>query len=99
MIDDPLPDCQDDCIEPIWVKNRLKVLKPPAAKEFEASLDEAQSAGYKESNIDNIVRFVRKRKRGWNCSKHRRSDLLILGHCENIEIVTAKQFCEKYSEK
>jgi len=57
----------------------LKVLKPPAAKEFEASLDEAQSAGYKEfeasldeaqsagykeSNIDNIVRFVRKRKRG-----------------------------------
>lgn len=26
-------------------------------------------------------------------------DLLVLGHYENIEIVTAKEFCEKYLEE
>lgn len=46
----------------------LKVLKLPTAEEFEAALDEAQewakSVGYEESDVDNIIKSVRKRKRG-----------------------------------
>ena len=45
----------------------LKALKLPSAEEFEASLDEAQrwaaSAGYKESEVDDIVKSVRKKRK------------------------------------
>ncbi len=45
----------------------LKTLKLPSAEEFEASLDEAQkwaaSAGYVESDVDEIVRSVRRKRR------------------------------------
>lgn len=45
----------------------LKTLKLPDASEFEASLDKAKewaaSVGYEESDVDNIVKSVRKRKR------------------------------------
>lgn len=44
----------------------LKALKLPSAEEFEASLDEAQkwamSVGYKESDIDDIVKSTRRKK-------------------------------------
>ena len=44
----------------------LKVLKLPTAEEFEASLDEAQqwaaSVGYEESDVENIVKSVRRKK-------------------------------------
>lgn len=45
----------------------LKTLKLPSAEEFEASLDEAQkwamSVGYDESEVDDIVKSVRKKNR------------------------------------
>jgi AbrB family looped-hinge helix DNA binding protein len=45
----------------------LKVLKLPAAEEFEKSLDEAQdwasSVGYEESEVDDIIKSVRKNKK------------------------------------
>lgn len=45
----------------------LKTLKLPSAEEFEASLDEAQkwamSVGYEESDVDDIVKSVRGKKR------------------------------------
>ncbi len=45
----------------------LKVLKLPTAEEFEESLKEAQnwatSAGYQESDVDGIIKSVRKKKR------------------------------------
>ena len=45
----------------------LKTLKLPSAEEFETSLDEAQkwaiSVGYDESDIDDIVKSVRRKKR------------------------------------
>lgn len=45
----------------------LKTLKLPSAEEFESSLDEAQkwaaSVGYDESDINDIVKSVRKKKR------------------------------------
>ena len=45
----------------------LKTLKLPSAEEFEASLDEAQkwarSVGYDESDVDDIVKSVRRKKR------------------------------------
>ena len=45
----------------------LKTLKLPSAEEFESSLDEAQkwaaSVGYDESDINDIVKYVRKKKR------------------------------------
>ncbi len=45
----------------------LKVLKLPTAEEFEASLKEAQSwaasAGYQESDVDDIIKSARKKKR------------------------------------
>lgn len=45
----------------------LKALKLPSAEEFEASLDEAQkwaaSVGYKESDVNDIVKSARKKKR------------------------------------
>ena len=45
----------------------LKALKLPSAEEFEASLDEAQkwatSVGYKEEDVDNIIKSVRQSKR------------------------------------
>ena len=45
----------------------LKTLKLPSAEEFEASLDEAQkwakSVGYNESDVNDIVKSVRKKKR------------------------------------
>ena len=45
----------------------LKKLKLPSAEEFEASLDEAQkwarSVGYDESDVDDIVKSVRRKKR------------------------------------
>ena len=45
----------------------LKTLKLPTAEEFEASLDEAQkwasSVGYKEEDVNDIIKSVRKSKR------------------------------------
>ena len=45
----------------------LKTLKLPTAQEFEASLDEAQrwaaSVGYEESDVNDIIKSVRKRKK------------------------------------
>lgn len=45
----------------------LKTLKLPSAEEFEASLDEAQtwakSVGYDESDVEGIVKSVRRKKR------------------------------------
>jgi AbrB family looped-hinge helix DNA binding protein len=45
----------------------LKALKLPKADEFEALMDEAQSwaesVGYKESDVDEIIKSVRKSKR------------------------------------
>ncbi len=45
----------------------LKTLKLPTAEKFEASLDEAQiwasSVGYKEEDVDEIIKSVRQRKR------------------------------------
>ena len=45
----------------------LKTLKLPTAKEFEASLDEAQkwaaSVGYKEEDVNDIIKSVRRSKR------------------------------------
>lgn len=45
----------------------LKTLKLPTAEEFEASLDEAQkwaaSVGYEESDVDDIIKSVRRKKR------------------------------------
>ena len=44
----------------------LKTLKLPSAEEFEASLDEAQkwanSVGYNESDVDDIIKSVRRKK-------------------------------------
>lgn len=44
----------------------LKTLKLPTAEEFESALDEAQkwamSVGYDESDIDDIIKSVRKKK-------------------------------------
>lgn len=48
----------------------LKTLKLPTAEEFEASLDEAQkwaaSVGYKEEDVDDIIKSVRNKKRNEN---------------------------------
>lgn len=48
----------------------LKTLKLPTAEEFETSLDEAQkwaaSAGYKEDDLDDIIKSVRNKKRNEN---------------------------------
>ena len=45
----------------------LKALKLPTVEEFEASLDEAQkwatSVGYKEEDVNNIIKSVRQSKR------------------------------------
>ncbi len=45
----------------------LKTLKLPSAEEFEASLDEAQkwaeSVGYNENDVNDIVKSVREKKR------------------------------------
>lgn len=45
----------------------LKTLKLPSAEEFEASLDEAQkwaaSVGYEESDVDDIIKSTRRKKR------------------------------------
>jgi AbrB family looped-hinge helix DNA binding protein len=45
----------------------LKPLKLPTAEEFEASLDEAQkwaaSVGYKESDVNDIIKSVRENNR------------------------------------
>lgn len=45
----------------------LKTLKLPSPEEFETSLDEAQewaaSVGYDESDVDDIVKSARKKKR------------------------------------
>lgn len=45
----------------------LKTLKLPSAEEFEASLDKAQkwamAVGYEESDVDDIVKSVRRKKR------------------------------------
>ena len=45
----------------------LKAIKIPTAKEFEKKLDEARdwaaSVGYKESDVDKIIKSVRKKKR------------------------------------
>lgn len=45
----------------------LKTLKLPSQEEFETSLDEAQkwaaSVGYKESDIDDIIKSTRRGKR------------------------------------
>lgn len=45
----------------------LKTLKLPTAEEFESSLDEAQkwasSVGYKEEDVNDIIKSVRQSKR------------------------------------
>ena len=45
----------------------LKTLKLPPAEEFEAAMTEAQewatSVGYKEEDVDSIIKSVRKNKR------------------------------------
>lgn len=45
----------------------LKTLKIPSAEEFEASLDDAQkwaaSVGYEESDVNDIIKSVREKKR------------------------------------
>lgn len=45
----------------------LKTLKLPSAEEFEASMNKAQewaaSVGYEESDVDEIIKSVRRRKR------------------------------------
>ena len=45
----------------------LKTLKLPSAEEFEASMDQAQewaaSVGFEEADVDDIIKFVRKKKR------------------------------------
>lgn len=45
----------------------LKVIKMPSAKEFERKLDEARdwaaSVGYEESDVSEIIKSVRKKKR------------------------------------
>lgn len=45
----------------------LKTLKLPSAEEFEASLDEAQqwaaSVGYDESEVNDIIKSARRKKR------------------------------------
>lgn len=45
----------------------LKALKLPSADEFEATLNEAQdwakSVGYKETDVDEIISSVRKRRK------------------------------------
>jgi AbrB family looped-hinge helix DNA binding protein len=45
----------------------LKTLKLPSAEEFEASMNQAQdwaaSVGYEESDVDEIIKSVRQRKR------------------------------------
>ena len=45
----------------------LKTLKLPSVEEFEASLDEAQkwaeSVGYNENDVNDIIKSVRKKKR------------------------------------
>lgn len=45
----------------------LKTLKLPSAEEFETSMDTAQewasSVGYKESDVDEIIKSVRRGKR------------------------------------
>lgn len=45
----------------------LKVLRLPSIEEFSETLDEAKewadSVGYKESDVDNIIKSVRKKKR------------------------------------
>ena len=45
----------------------LKVLKLPSVEEFEEALSDAQewaaSAGYREEDVDDIIKSVRKRKR------------------------------------
>lgn len=45
----------------------LKTLKLPSAEEFEASLDAAQkwaaSVGYNESDVDDIIKSARRKKR------------------------------------
>lgn len=45
----------------------LKTLKLPSAEEFEASMDEAQqwaaSVGYEESDVNEIIKSVRKNKK------------------------------------
>jgi hypothetical protein len=45
----------------------LKAIKLPTVEEFEASLDEAQewaaSVGYEESDVNDIIKSVRKNKK------------------------------------
>ena len=45
----------------------LKALKLPSAEEFEASMNKAQewaaSVGYEESDVDDLIKSVRRRKR------------------------------------
>ena len=45
----------------------LKVLRLPTIEEFSETLDEAKewadSVGYKESDVDNIIKSVRRKKR------------------------------------
>ena len=47
----------------------LKVLRLPTIEEFSETLDEAKewadSVGYKESDVDKIIKSVRRKKRKW----------------------------------
>ena len=47
----------------------LKVLRLPTVEEFSETLDEAKewadSVGYKESDVNDIIKSVRKKKRKW----------------------------------
>ncbi len=44
----------------------LKTLKPPSAEDFEKSLDNArkwaESVGYKEDDVNDIIKYIRKKK-------------------------------------
>ena len=46
----------------------MKVLKIPTAEDFEAAMDEAKewaaSVGYKEDDVNDIIKTVRQEKRG-----------------------------------
>ena len=66
-------------------------------EEFEASLDEAQkwakSVGYDESDVDDIVKSVRKKKRGYFWCIFRWSQFVFFDKNFRGEAVTCMRFC------
>ncbi len=53
----------------------LKTLNLPSAKDFEISLDEAkkraESAGYKEDDVNAVIKSMWKDKRRQNCNRYK----------------------------